>query len=201
MFIGKYNKSVIVTYLGVTFAVLAMNFAFIGKLRYTMIFFIAAAVCDLFDGKIARMCKRDEEEKAFGIQIDSLADIISYVALPVVIGYSLGLNRWYMILAYVALILAGVIRLGFFNVCASSLDDKPVKNYKGLPVTSTAIIIPLIWFLSELIGFSFKACFPWMLYIIAILFILNIKVPKIKGIGYIITAIIAAIGVIILWFI
>ena len=46
----------------------------------------------MFDGKVARMCKRTEEEKQFGIQIDSLADTINFIALPVVIMLSLGMN-------------------------------------------------------------------------------------------------------------
>ena len=65
MFIGKYNKSLIVTYIGVIFAILGMNFSLLGNLKYTMICMVIAGVCDLFDGKIARMCDRTEEKKRF----------------------------------------------------------------------------------------------------------------------------------------
>jgi hypothetical protein len=81
MFIVKFNKSVIVTYLGVVFGCLSMYFAFskvafaeVNHIRYSLIFLMLAGVCDMFDGKIARMCKRTKQEKEFGIQLDSLAD-------------------------------------------------------------------------------------------------------------------------------
>ena len=96
MFIVKFNKSVIITYLGVIFGVIAMYFSFskmafseISYLRYSLIFLVLAGVCDMFDGKVARMCKRTEQEKLFGIQLDSLADTVCFICLPVVIMLSL----------------------------------------------------------------------------------------------------------------
>ena len=74
MFIGKYNKSVILTYIGVAFAFSGMAFALYERLPAAMLCLIAAGICDLFDGAAARRCKRDETAKEFGVQIDSLAD-------------------------------------------------------------------------------------------------------------------------------
>ena len=46
-----------------------------------------SGLCDAYDGKVARMKKvRTEEEKAFGIQIDSLADMVAFGVLPACIG-------------------------------------------------------------------------------------------------------------------
>lgn len=196
MFIGKYNKTLILTYLGVAFALVGMNFALQGNLKIAMVCMVIAGVCDLFDGKVARMCKRTEEEKSFGVEIDSLADMVGFVVFPVVIGYSLGLNAWYNILGYVFLVLAGITRLGFFNITVADTNkDVPVKTYSGLPVTSTSIIIPFFWFICELVNsLSFISLYTYIIYIVALLFILNIKVPKLKGKAYIIVAIIAAIG-------
>ena len=196
MFIGKYNKTLILTYLGVAFALIGMNFALQGNFKYAMICMVVAGVCDLFDGKVARMCKRTEEEKCFGIEIDSLADMVGFVVFPVIIGYSLGLNAWYNILGYVFLVLAGITRLGFFNISVVETNkDVPVKTYSGLPVTSTSIIVPFFWFVCELIkGLSFSSIYIYIIYVVALLFILNIKIPKLKGKAYIIVAIIAAIA-------
>ena len=195
MFIGKYNKSLIITYIGVAFAVFGMNYVIKGNLKFGMICMVIAGVCDLFDGKVARMCKRTDEEKKFGIEIDSLADMVGFVVFPVVIGYSMGLNAYYNILAYVLLVLAGITRLGFFNISVAETNkDVPVKTYSGLPVTSTSIIIPLFWFICELIKkISFKAIYVYIIYMIALLFVLNFKIPKLKGKAYVIVAIIAII--------
>ena len=198
MFIGKYNKSLILTYIGAACAVVGMHFALIHNLKYAMICIVLAGVCDLFDGKVARMCKRTEEEKLFGIEIDSLADMVGFVVFPVVIGYSLGLTEWYYILGYVLLVLAGITRLGFFNISVSDTNrDTPIKKYSGLPVTSTSFIVPLLYVISILFkNIEFATMYPYMTYIVAFLFVLNFKLPKPKGKAYIVIAIIALLGLI-----
>ena len=71
--IGKWNKSVILTYIGLSLSILGIALiALKVELKYAMICFIFAGVCDMFDGTIARRCKRTKEEKAFGIELDSL---------------------------------------------------------------------------------------------------------------------------------
>ena len=107
MFIVKINKSVLLTYLGIIFAVVAMYFSFtkiafaeIDYLRYSLVFLMLAGICDMFDGKVARMCKRTKEEKEFGIQIDSLADTVNFLCLPVVIMLSLGMNNILHLIIY-----------------------------------------------------------------------------------------------------
>ena len=149
MFIIKFNKSVIITYLGVIFGIIAMYFAFskmafadVPYLRYSLIFLVLAGICDMFDGKVARMCKRSKQEKEFGIQIDSLADTINFLCLPVVIMISLGMYNIVHVLVYMVFILCGISRLAHFNTIADL--NKPVKFYSGLPVTSTAIIYPVL---------------------------------------------------------
>lgn len=203
MFIGKYNKSLILTYMGAASAIIGINFALKQDLRFAMICLVIAGVCDLFDGKVARMCKRTEQEKLFGIEIDSLADMVGFVVFPVIIGYSLGLNNWYNILGYVLLVLAGITRLGFFNISVCETNkDEPVKTYSGLPVTSTSFIFPLFWFLSQSInGLSFSVIFPFIVYIVALLFITNFKIPKFRGKAYIFVALAALIGLVLLFII
>ena len=200
MFIGKYNKSLIITYIGVAFAIIGMKFAFEMDLEKSMICLVVAGVCDLFDGKVARKCKRTDEEKLFGIQIDSLADMVGFVAFPVVIGYSLGLNSCSCIAAYILLVLCGITRLGFFNILVSNDNkDVPVKCYKGLPVTSTSIIIPFLWIICQIFNPElFLNIYIYMIYLVAILYVLNIKIPKIKGKAYLVVTLLAILGIILL---
>ena len=197
MFIGKYNKSLIISYVGLICAVVGMYYACVADFRASTICLVLAGVCDMFDGKIARMCKRDKDEELFGIQLDSLADIIDFVALPIVFGLALGLNEWYHVLGYVLLAMAGIQRLCHFNVLVINKKDKgPVKFYSGLPVTSTAITYPLLWVLSNYISLGLYHIFYTILtYVTALLFVLNVKVPKVRGIAYPILALLAAIGI------
>ena len=186
MFIINIKKSVIVTYLGVIFGVASMAFAFtkmafaeVEYMRYSLILLILAGICDMFDGKVARMCKRTDEEKEFGIQIDSLADTINFLALPVVIMLSLGMTSIIDICVYILFIICGISRLALFN-CNACLD-KPVEYYTGLPVTTTALFYPLIGLLHGQIPASiFNMIYLIITIIIAFLFIAKIKVPKFK---------------------
>lgn len=204
MFIIKLHKSVLITYLGVIFGVISMYFAFskmafaeVSYLRYSLIFLILAGVCDMFDGKVARMCKRTEAEKEFGIQIDSLADTVNFVLLPVVIMLSLGMYSIIDIIVYTIFILCGISRLGFFNINATS--DVPVKYYSGLPVTTTAIIYPVLGFLHGAIDERlFQIIYISATLLTAFLFVFKFKVPKFKGWFYIIVPILALISIILL---
>ncbi len=200
MFIIKWNKSVIITYLGIICGVVAMYFAFtqmafskdVSYLRYSLIFLVLAGVCDMFDGKVARMCKRTNEEKQFGIELDSLADTVNFICLPVVIMLSLGMYSLIDIIIYVIFVLCGISRLSFFNVNASL--DSPVKYYKGLPVTSTAIIYPILGILHGKIDDSvFFTLYIVATAITAFLFIFNFKCPKLKGKAYVVIPILATI--------
>lgn len=199
MFIINLKKSVLVTFLGVIFAVISMYFAFIkmafcevSYIRYSLVFLMLAGICDMFDGKVASMCKRTKEEKEFGIQIDSLADTVNFVVLPVVIMLSLGMTSIIDVVIYALFIICGISRLGYFNVNAKL--DSPVKFYNGLPVTSTAIIYPVLGLLHGHIPEDvFSMVYLIATLLTAILFVTRIKIPKFKGIAYIIIPILAIV--------
>lgn len=197
MFIINLKKSVLLTYLGVIFAVISMYFAFIkmafcevSYIRYSLVFLMLAGICDMFDGKVASMCKRTTEEKEFGIQIDSLADTVNFVVLPVVIMLSLGMTSIIDVVIYALFIICGISRLGYFNVNAKL--DSPVKFYNGLPVTSTAIIYPVLGLLHGHIPEDvFSLIYLVATLLTAVLFVTRIKIPKFKGIAYVIIPILA----------
>lgn len=180
MIIGYYSKSVFITYLGVISGTIGMFLAFNQKISYALICLVISGICDGFDGKVARKCKRSNNEKSFGIQIDSLADMVSFVFLPITIFYGLGLNNWYNVVIFALFTLGGVIRLGYFNVIADEKGkDGPVKYYSGLPVTSSAIIFPLVYILHSFVTTSeFAIIYTLTMLFTAILYVLNFKLKK-----------------------
>ena len=204
MFIGKYNKSVIISYLGVFFSVLGMYFiAHSLDIKAAIICLMLAGVCDMLDGMVARMLKRDKDDELYGIQLDSLADTVDFVVFPIVIGLACGLGEWYQVIGYILLAMAGIQRLCHFNVLVINKKDKgPVKFYSGLPVTSTSITYPVIYLISILLlkinkEFDvFEILFTLVTYLSAILFVLNFKVPKIKGKAYQVVGLLAILGVV-----
>ena len=206
MLIGKYNKSLIISYIGVIAAVLGMYFlARNGDLKLTMICYLIAGVCDMLDGMVARMMERDKDEELFGIQLDSLADTIDFVVFPIFVGLTLGYSEWFQVIGYVLLAMAGVQRLCHFNVLVINKKDKgPVKYYSGLPVTSTSITFPIIYLISKIL-FNinsdiniFETMFTLLTFASAILFVLNIKVPKPRGKAYPVMEALAVVGVILI---
>lgn len=190
MFIGKYNRSVIVTYLGVLSTMVGI-YCVLGfstpKITGAIICLMISGICDMFDGKVARMCKnRTEEDCEYGIQIDSLTDMISFIAFPIVILY--GVSNYFDValhpvvaIAVVTLFtIAGISRLGYFNLSAKS-EDGPVKYYSGLPVTTTAMIFPVLYLLRYVTsGAIFVSIYLGAFILIAFLFVYNFKIKKPK---------------------
>ena len=86
--IGFYNYSVILTYIGLVSSVFGITQVFENHMSIAFLCLLLSGICDLFDGKIARSMKnRTEHEKVFGIQIDSLCDLVCFGVFPAVIGY------------------------------------------------------------------------------------------------------------------
>lgn len=195
MIIGKWNKSVILTYIGILISILGIYICFNieNSTKYAMACLIIAGVCDLFDGVIARKCKRTEEEKNFGIQLDSLCDVVNFIALPIAIILGLKMNMWYNIVIIGIFAICGIARLAYFNMSLEN-NNTPIKYYKGLPVTYTALILPVSYLLKYILPLNvFNHIYTTILLGIAILNILNIKIIKPKGMAYIFFLVLAII--------
>ena len=114
--LGIYNYTVILTYLGMLSGFSGILFVLGGNIWAAIVCLLISGVCDVFDGKVASTKKdRTRSEKRFGIQIDSLSDLICFGVLPSVIVYALG-GSWLRAVACGAYVLAALIRLAWFNV-------------------------------------------------------------------------------------
>ena len=179
--VGFYNYTVILTYLGVASAISGVGLAFYGKVSMAIVCLMISGFCDLFDGTIARMHKRDDLERKFGIQIDSLADLICFGVLPAAIGYAVGMTRWYQAAALIVYALAALIRLAYYNVTEDVLqssENARRTHYDGLPVTTSALFIPLLYTLRPVLGESFAYVYMAWLLMLAAAFLTKFKVPK-----------------------
>lgn len=181
MLLGYYNKSVILTYIGAISAVLGMALSFTGQIKYAVLCMIVCGVADLFDGMIARRCKRTEEEKEFGIQIDSLTDMVSFAVFPVVLSFAMGNTEWYHIIISSLYVIAAITRLGYFNVSTSTTTE--TKFYTGLPVTFASLIVVAAFIAGQIFSIT-GIIMPVCLLVTAVLFVLKIKIAKPRGIAY-----------------
>lgn len=127
--IGFYDYTVIMTYISVVSSMIGIFCAVTDHISAAVCCLAFSGLCDMFDGKIARTKKnRTEEEKCFGIQIDSLADIVCFGILPIVLGFKLGMCHIYGIAILLFYGLAGLIRLAYFNVMEENVRMKPPKT-------------------------------------------------------------------------
>src|ERR1043165_7513502 len=104
---------------------------------------LCAMLFDLLDGRIARMTRT---RSAFGLELDSLADIVSFGVAPSVLVYKWVLHRYPVpgILTAFLFTACGAMRLARFNVLASSstaTQAKPGKYIVGLPIPPASGIL------------------------------------------------------------
>ena len=191
--IGYYNYIVILTYIGALFGFGGIIFINEGNLKMALVCLFLAGFCDMFDGKIASTKKRTPQEKRFGIQIDSLSDLINFGVLPALIVLYCSEKTVFSVLVSALFLLCALIRLAWFNVDEEERQNQTSTRrefYLGLPVTSTALLLPL------LLGLGFKFNLPmeklssWGLLIIAAAFLLpfQLEKPKLIGITVMLTA-------------
>ena len=194
--IGIYNYTVLMTYFGVVSAVIGVGLAMYGRTSMAIVCLMISGFCDLFDGSIAKTRTRNEQEKKFGIQIDSLADMICFGLLPAAIGFSIGLTHWYETAALVLFVLAALIRLAYYNVTEDELQfsEKTSRQYyDGLPVTTVALLIPLIYTLRPVMKSGFLLLYAICLLLTAVAFLTKFKVRKLGMKGMIVAAFCGAV--------
>ncbi len=209
--LGFYDYTVILTYLSALSAGLGILVSLNGSGHpYIGCFFLMiCGLCDAFDGRVARSKKnRTNAEKNFGIQIDSLCDLIAFGVLPACIGNAMirvwptiqemprlhghqqihwptVIVLWAILVFY---ILAALIRLAYFNVMEEErqkTEGGARKYYEGLPVTSAALIFPTVLLFQYIVKADITLMYFISMVITGRLFLskIHIRKPGIRGIG------------------
>ena len=212
--IGVYDYTVILTYLSLISGMIGIIIAVTGAghPEIGVFFLMVSGILDAFDGKVARTKKdRTEIEKNFGVQIDSLADLICFGVLPALIGLAQlrisgifteivkrkdydGSFPMLIILIVIAVfyVLAALIRLAYFNSTSDIRSEEAKKTgvtyYIGLPVTSSALIFPLVMVLHFFSKWDLTMIYFLVMFLVALAFVANIRVrkPGNKGLAVII---------------
>lgn len=181
--IGVYDYTVIATYASLFVGLCGIFAAMDGEPLFAVLALMIAGILDAFDGRIARTKKnRTEREKRFGIQIDSLNDLVCFGVLPAVIGFASFESRSAFFLASLAFFaLAALIRLAFFNVTEEerqNTTNEVRKYYLGLPVTSAALLIPFFWILAHYLPVSDSFGYGAACFLLGVLFITPVQIKK-----------------------
>jgi CDP-diacylglycerol--serine O-phosphatidyltransferase len=182
--IGFYNYTVVLTYLSLVSSVIGIKLAYDGHVGAAILCLVLSGVCDMFDGVVARTKKdRTQDEKNFGIQLDSLCDVICFGLFPAVILYFSGVDNVPGVASLIFYVLCAVIRLAFFNVLEIKRQMNEggcAKAYRGLPVTSSAMILPFFFLLGYVIPDEImNAVYHVLPLLVGTLFIADFRVPKV----------------------
>ncbi len=111
---------------------------------------LLAAVFDVLDGRVARLTKGTSE---FGVQYDSLCDLVSFGCAPAVMMYLYGLSHfgrigWVICFLFMA---CGALRLARFNVMSSI--GKASGDFTGLPIPmAAAVVATFILFIDDIVS-------------------------------------------------
>lgn len=189
-FIGFYDYTVILTYLSLISSLAGMCFAVAGRPGVAMACLALSGICDLFDGTVARTKKgRTEDEKSFGIQLDSMCDVVCFGVFPAVFLYFSGVDGVGGFLLLSFYVLCAVIRLAFFNVLEAkrqAANSGSNKSFRGLPVTTAAMVFPAVFLLGLLLPRDVCLLIYHVLpAVMGFLFILDVRVPKLDVSGLI----------------
>lgn len=171
-----FNLANLATFMNIAAGVLAIYFLTHGEFFGAALFAWIAGAFDIIDGKIARKFNLSTE---FGIQLDSYADFLSFVIVPVMYIYfaifeGSDTNKGLIAIVFIYYVISGLRRLIQFNIDAE--EGEVAKYFTGIPTPLGAILL----FASYLIWLSGYLATDFMLIpIIVIGFLLNskIKIP------------------------
>ncbi len=203
--VGFWHYGVILTYLSVIAAIVGICFSVGGNKdnlpEIGVICLLISGFCDAFDGAVAKTRKnRTREDQMFGERIDSLSDLIAFGVAPAMIGFGMGINRWYFMPIYGVFVLCALIRLAYFDVTeeirTSDANCGKRTSYEGLPVTNVAFALPIFYLIATIFApgsFWYMAIMLFGYVAIALAFVIRFRMPKLGVKGLIIAMCILAV--------
>ncbi|MBQ9848510.1 MAG: CDP-alcohol phosphatidyltransferase family protein [Clostridia bacterium] len=180
MFIGHYSLANGLTLFGLLSSVTSCFLAAKGNFKFAVYMLFLACICDMFDGKIARSTpNRTAQQKFYGVQLDSLCDVISFGVTPCFIAFSFGFDGILDVIIYGIFVMCGAIRLAYFNTLANENPGKSSKSFRGVPIPVSVGVVIFLFLLTTFISADITLWIFRIFYLgLAIGFILNIKIKK-----------------------
>ncbi len=183
-------KANLVSFIGYVCTIVGVYFCFINKIDYAVILLVASGVCDGLDGAFAKKFRKPGQNPEYGVQLDSLADIVCSGIFPVIICLSLGFTKWWNAIIYSFFMICGITRLVYYNINSS-------KNsfYKGVPITVSTFLIPIVYCFTKTSNLVYSIIFS----LLGICYVLDIKIQK-PNIGLRTIVSIIILGIVIFFF-
>jgi CDP-diacylglycerol---serine O-phosphatidyltransferase len=145
----------------------------------------------VLDGRIARA---RHSHSAFGRELDSLSDVISFGVAPAALAFAAGMTGGWDAAALLYFVCCGVSRLARFNVTAEALSEggDKVKYFEGTPIPTSVVLTALLAFaawhdrLGDKLYAGVVQLGPWELHPLVLLFVVSgtlmisktLRIPK-----------------------
>ncbi len=180
---GYYIFPNVLTAGNIFFGFLSIVNSTMGEFYKAALFIIVAAVMDGLDGKVARFTG---SESRFGLEFDSLADVVSFGVAPAILLYLLYFEPFSRIgVAFSFLFLAsGALRLARFNTMSKSVSS---AYFSGLPIPAAAMAIAASVLLSKRINSPVLGSPPFyflVTFTVSVLMVSNIRYFSFKKLGF-----------------
>jgi CDP-diacylglycerol--serine O-phosphatidyltransferase len=161
-----------------------------GAIKVALGFILLACICDLLDGRLARM---GGVESPFGREFDSLADVISFGAAPAFLVHRVVLRQvfsnhpevgWFIASIY---LICGALRLARFNCLSAMSSGGGGKEFLGFPIPAAAgLVASLTLFLmwdedkADLSVGRWRYLLPGILLFLSVMMVSEVKYPSFK---------------------
>jgi len=145
---------------------------------------VAIAIAFLFDGVDGKVARLTKTTSRFGVEYDSLSDLVAFGVAPAILVFSWALRpygRWGWLAAFLY-VACGALRLARFNV---QVDTTEPRHFRGLPIPGAAGLIASIFLLFKRLGIGGgepqNLFLLLMVFLLALLMVSNIKYPSLKN--------------------
>ncbi len=153
------------------------------RVEFALVALIVSGICDLFDGVVARRLPRTEEQRRFGMRLDSLVDACAFGFTPAVLLLAVGLTSWVELPVVFSFAGCAVWRLAYFDAVTS--NEQPTTYYVGLPTTYVALFLPLGLMAGLWMPAAFRQTALAVAAGLAVAMVWPVRVPKPNAIGYV----------------
>ncbi|QOZ33249.1 phosphatidylcholine/phosphatidylserine synthase [Bradyrhizobium sp. CCBAU 53421] len=172
-----------ITAAGLVLSVIGINLAIAGRLEVGVAIVLWALLADHLDGVVAQRTQgRAAETGQVGKNLDSLADLVSAGVFPAVTSIIMAHGSLVPVVAGTVLVVASALRLSYFNVFGS-----PGGRFIGVPTTYVIPATAIVFLLRPVIPDAiFPNLFAFILFVLAVLHVSSLRVPKTTGIMYLV---------------
>jgi len=172
----------IVTLLGLSSGVLGIYFALVENFPAAIIAMLWAVLFDWYDGPVARRIPgRSNVLQTVGAKMDSLVDIVSLAVCPAIILLSYGDFSWWFFPGALAIVMAGVVRLAYFDTFGVDKDG----TIAGLSLDITPLVVALVFLLEGVLDHNaFEVLLYATIVVLSFLHVAPFRMHKMVGRWY-----------------